>query len=134
MKLSCTKEEFYVEIDYDKELPAALKLHVEYSYLNIHFLACQRDGVSYVVDDNPHDHSVHEHKHGCGKYDDYCYTHWGCYFTLYIKEEHRQGLTYLDYYREIIKEDFEIPFYVTTTMKMGGFVFEDSPQTKDRSC
>lgn len=127
-------EEFYVEIDYDKELPAALKLHVEYSYLNIHFLACQRDGVSYVVDDNPHDHKYNPHEHCCGRDEDGCYCwydHWGCYFTLYIKEEHRQGLTYLDYYREIIKEDFEIPFYVTTTMKMGGFVFEDSPQTKD---
>ena len=129
-------EEFYVEIDYEGELPASLKLHVEYSYLNIHFLACIRDGVSYVVDDNPHNHLYNPHEHCCGsnKYGCYCwYDHWGCYFTLYIKTEHRQGLTYVDYYREIIKEEYEIPFKTTgpTTMKVGGFVYEDSPQTKD---
>lgn len=129
-------EEFYVEIDYEGELPASLKLHVEYSYLNIHFLACIRDGVSYVVDDNPHNHLYNPHEHCCGsnKYGCYCwYDHWGCYFTLYIKKEHRQALTYIDYYREIIKEEYEIPFKTTgpTTMKVGGFVFEDSPQTKD---
>lgn len=127
-------EEFYVEIDYEGELPAALKLHVEYSYLNIHFLACIRDGVSYVVDDNPHNHYYNRHTH-CRRYSNgRCvsrYTHYGCQFTLYIKTEHRQALTYVDYYREIIKEDYEIPFYVTTTMKVGGTVFEDSPQTKD---
>lgn len=127
-------EEFYVEIDYEGELPAALKLHVEYSYLNIHFLACIRDGVSYVVDDNPHDHLYNPHEHCCGRDEDGCYCwydHWGCYFTLYITTEHRQALTYVDYYREIIKEEYEIPFYTTTTMKVGGFVYEDSPQTKD---
>lgn len=130
-------EEFYVEIDYEGELPSALKLHVEYSYLNIHFLACIRDGVSYVVDDGAHNHRYNRHQH-CDERDDEgkCIdydTHYGCEFELYIKEEHRQGLTYVDYYREIIKEDFEIPFKTigATTMKVGGFVFEDSPQTKD---
>ena len=119
-------EEFYVEIDYEGELPASLKLHVDYSYLNIHFLACIRDGVSYVVDDNPHDHDYNPHPHPY-------YTHYGCYFTLYVNKEHRQSLTYVDYYREVITEPYEIPFKTTgpTTMKVGGFVYEDSPQTKD---
>ena len=95
---------------------------------------CIRDGVSYVVDDNPHDHLYNPHEHCCGRDEDGCYCwydHWGCYFTLYITTEHRQALTYVDYYREIIKEEYEIPFYTTTTMKVGGFVYEDSPQTKD---
>ncbi len=40
----------------------------------------------------------------------------------------------MDYYREIITNKYEIPFKTieTTSMKVGGYVFEDYPQNQRR--
>lgn len=122
-------EEFYVEFDFDGTLPASLKLKVEYSYLSIDFLACRRQGISYRLYESSHLDPSHRH---CD--DDGCWSCFNCYITLSVTEDYKQSLTYVDYYRKVIKEEYEIPFKTTgsTSMKVGGYVFEDYPQGKEQ--
>ena len=117
-------EEFYVEVKCEEELPANMKLHVQYSYLSIKFFACIRDGVSYILEEGPHNHKYNPHEHCCGSCDDggcCCwYDHWGCQYELQMTTTPRQNLVYVDYYREIITEEYEFPFSTVgaTTMKV----------------
>ena len=122
-------EEFYVEFDFEGTLPASLKLKVEYEYLAIDFLACRRQGTIYYLYESSHSHkncrsstATRPHRHG------YCRQN-----ISLSSEEIAQPLVYVDYYRYTVKNYYEIPFETVgaTSMKIGGYVFEDYPQGKE---
>lgn len=124
-------EEFYVEFSYKGELPASLKLKVEYKYLSIDFLACRRKGTTYYLYESYHNDKACRRKcsiTGCR------HVHGNCTVGVSMSSENTsQPLTYVDYYREIITNKYEIPFKTigATSMKVGGYVFEDYPQGKE---
>lgn len=125
-------EEFYVEFKYEGTLPASMKLKVEYKYLSIKFLACRREGTTYYLYESSHSdedcYDVPCVNHGSHHY------HGSCDITIDMASENTsQPLTYVDYYREIITNYYEIPFGTigATSMKIGGYVFEDYPQGKE---
>lgn len=132
-------EEFYVEINYlDTEQydVGSLKLHVDFQYLECTTEICIREGISYEVAER-HSH-IYDHEH-CRKDsdgDEYCWDHFSCDVRSYVKKVPQQdGVYIVSANRNLIHQEMEINIfdnpYMSARMKIGGFVFEDVPQTKE---
>lgn len=122
-------EPFYVEFNYTGEDTSSLKLHIDFEYLKATATVCVREGVYYETRER-HSHSSHSHCNTGG-----CTPCYSCIITLYIGTGKSQNLVYIvEAKRELIKESIEIPVNdkpFEKTMKLGGYVFEDTPQTKE---
>ena len=124
-------EPFYVEFKYTGELSTSYKLHIDFEHMKSTALFCVRNGEYYYVTAS-HSHSPHTHKteHGSRNCHD-------CTATLHVvRGGSQQDLVYVvDTSRTIVSESIEIPIDAGTllskTMKLGGYVFEDTPQSKE---
>ena len=119
-------EPFYVEFKYTGDDVSSLKLHIDFQYMKATSTVCLRQGYFYHTYDR-HSHSSHSH-YGIPCYS--CTIYWGVRYD----DTHQQNTIYVaDAKREIIDESIEIPLdkYLEKTMKLGGYVFEDTPQTKE---
>ena len=124
-------EEFYVEIDYLGEDVGSLKLHVDFQYLECTTEICIREGKSKRVSEYSHTHTTHM-KTVMG----FPVPCTDCRRTSKVVIDHMQNGVYIvraD--RRLIQESLEIEIfgnpYMSARMKVGGFVFEDIPQTKE---
>ena len=118
-------EPFYVEFKYTGDDVSALKLHIDFKYMKSTATVCIRDGRRYYS--RCYDHGLNWHSSVTG-------GHWG-HKDYYTEDyHHAQNMLYIaESKREIIEESIEIPLekYIEKTMKLGGFVFEDTPQGKE---
>lgn len=123
-------EPFYVEFKYTGDDVTSLKLHIDFQYMKATATVCKRDGYYYHTYDR-HTHISHSHCSPSGCTSCYsCTIYWG----VRSDDTHQQTTIYVvDSKREIIDESIEIPLdkYFEKTMKLGGFVFEDTPQGKE---
>ena len=124
-------EEFYVEFDYTGDESSALKLHIDFQYMQTEILVCKRNG-QYFETAYSHSHSYHEHcnENGCSP----CHS---CTTTIYEGSVHQQNLLFVyKAERRIIEEGIDIPLppdiYLGKTMKLGGYVYEDMPAGKEQ--
>ncbi len=122
-------EPFYVEFKYTGDDVSSLKLHIDFKYMKATTKICIRDGGYYktiIIDEKepPHTHD--------GEPCFNCIITWGVTYVSGVQ----QPLVYImdaETDRYIIDENIEIPLdkYFEKTMKLGGFVFEDTPQGKE---
>ena len=121
-------EPFYVEFKYTGDDVSALKLHVDFQYMKATATVCIRDGRRYYPKCYDHGLSWHSNSHGGGHWDHTDYYEEGYY--------HAQNMLYIvESKREIIEESLEIPIdeYLGKTMKLGGYVYEDTTQAKEQT-
>lgn len=139
-------EEFYIEIktkyDFNQDgkidendyVPAALKLKVDFQFMRSTASICIREG-KYYYEDQSVSHGLHWHP-GDDEDPGY-YDHGNCTKTPRFAEcdEDQDMLFVLAQNRMIYGESIIIPIgngdYITTTMKVGGFVFQDQLQGKE---
>ncbi len=124
-------EEFYVEINYLGDDVGSLKLHVDFQYLECTTEVCIREGKSKRVSEYGHEHTAHI-KIVMG-FPVACVD---CRRTSRVVIDHMQNGVYIvRAERRLIEESLEIEIfgnpYMSARMKLGGFVFEDIPQTKE---
>ena len=132
-------EEFYIEIktkyDFNQDgvvdandyIPASLRLKVEFQWMRSKTSICIRDGKYYYEDqdhsDIPHTHWKGRSCHSCTKIPKMAESS-GDQEMLYILAQERL----------ILKENLIIPIgdgTIQTTLKLGGFVFQDQLQGKE---
>lgn len=147
--------EFYVEFECPEEIVGTLKLCIDFSYLECEMEICLRDAIYYTVGaecDHTYDHC--HYNHSCG--DSWCTsttvngvsvptgcsrTHpcsgEDCKFScsgrtpIFDQDTTPQDALYVvDTDRYFVTETFEIEI-PTVPMKIGGYVFEDVPETKE---
>lgn len=142
------EEEFYIEIstkyDFNQDgtidandyIPAALKLKAEFSYMRSTASICIRNGKYYYESQITH-HGRHHHP-GDEDHHSY-YDHGNCTKDpTFAQNSDDQDVAFVLYQnREIKKQELTIPIgngdYITTTMKIGGFVFQDQLQGKENN-
>ena len=119
-------EPFYVEFKYTGDDVSSLKLHIDFQYMKATGTVCIRQGKRYYPYIYNHSPRTHRTSPTSSHTDHYDY----CRESYY----HAQNMVYIvEAKREIIDESIEIPLdkYLEKTMKLGGYVFEDTPQTKE---
>ena len=121
-------EPFYVEFKYTGDDVTSLKLHIDFEYMKATTLVCIREGVVYYPATKTHRDGMHSH---CKE----CSSHKYCTKTYRVATRHAQNILYIvKAHRELISESIEIPLdkYFEKTMKLGGYVYEDTPQGKEQ--
>lgn len=123
-------EEFYVEVNYLGDDVGSLKLHVDFQYLECTTEVCIREGKSKRVSEYTHNHIVHV----IPSLPPIVCT--DCIRISKVVTDHMQNSVYIARAdRRLIQESLEIEIfgnpYMSARMKLGGFVFEDIPQTKE---
>ena len=127
-------EEFYVEFEYVGDNVGSLKLHIDFQYLECTTTVCVREGQSWRVDEYSHYHPRHTIViPGLPPIIIRCTD---CKRTSKVVTDHMQNGVYIaEANRQLIEQSLEIDIfgnpYMSTRMKIGGFVFEDVPQTKE---
>mgnify|MGYP004616944835 CR=1 FL=1 len=124
-------EEFYVEFAFPEKVVGSVKLHVEFSYLKCEMEICAREAGQFYISDYCKGHTnYHTHTYYCG--DEDCGGHtYGCddcrgrRATLAFTHNSQDGISIECGKRSFVKEEYEVTTDFTTTMKIGGFVFED---------
>ena len=125
------KEEFWVEIEYTGE-PTTFTLHADFEWLICEAEICIREGKYWWLDQDEDDrYNMHYDFIRGDKRRDY-----GCWKELYIVEEDAQdNVVQVDASRRIGKASIDIPVgdddRITTTMKIGGKVYEEFAQGKE---
>lgn len=151
--------EFYVEFECPNEIIGALKLHIKFSYLKCEMKICLREGQQYWVDNDCKHSNYHCHGHWgkktgckCGSYindkgelvercggghykgkcssENCCKDCSGKKAVLGTDTSPQDSLYVVSSDRYFVTEDFEIEV-PTVPMKIGGYVFEDKPATKE---
>ena len=136
-------EEFYVEFELPEKIVGGLKLHIQFSYLKCEMEICLREAGQYFVDDyckgtvNHHTHTdtwedsegnTHEHTYNCSD----CL---GRKATLGWTNDSQNGVSIEYQKRSLVQEEYDLTMkngdLFCTTMKIGGFVFEDIMSGKD---
>lgn len=132
----------------DNSLPANLELKIEFSYLHCEATICKRDGFVYFVNQDEEDDYHYCHGHSCPGED--CETGddgkptcpgthecdhpttccWSCIKEPILGQnwDSQDGVFIVSDNRYFDKQELSIPLnneVITTTMKIGGFVFED---------
>lgn len=128
-------EEFYVEFNYIGDDVGSLKLHIDFQYLECKTEICIRDGYYwYVNQTEKHNYTPH-----------YISTPFGpilihmdpnCVRTSKVERlDSQSGVYIVSAERSLKHQEMEINIfdnpYMSARMKIGGFVFEDVPQTKE---
>ena len=122
-------EPFYVEFKYTGDDVSSLKLHIDFEYMKATTLVCIREGVVYYP-------ATRTHRDGRHRHCDTCSSHKYCNKTYRVATDHAQNLLYIvKAHRELVSESIEIPLdkYLEKTMKLGGYVFEDTPSGKEQN-
>ncbi len=133
-------DEFYVEFDFPEEIVGSVKLHIDFKYLKCEMEICEREAGRYYVDDyckghtNRHTHTYTCGKKNCGGHTRRCDDCRGRKAKINFTTDSQPGLTVEYARRYYIEEEFEITCredLFNTSMKIGGFVFEDALSGKD---
>lgn len=130
------EQEFYVEFELPEKLVGGVKLHIEFSYLKCEMELCVTEAGQYYVDDYcKGEYTSHYHTDDEGHRES-CITCKGRRAKVGWTHNSQDGVHVVSYSRELVKEEYDLTNdgdLFTTSMKVGGFVFEDVFGGKDNT-